>query len=78
MEQLQAIERELLRDHEAAALCGVGRTTWHTKQAKGEAPAPIKAMGKRRWRRAELLAWIEAGCPPRREWDARRAMEGRR
>lgn len=37
--------------------------------ATGELPAPIRLSSRAvRWRRAELRAWIEAGCPPRDEW----------
>lgn len=41
--------------------------------AAGRLPAPVRLGGSVRWRYSELVAWTEAGCPSRREWDARRA-----
>jgi predicted DNA-binding transcriptional regulator AlpA len=36
----------------------------------GRAPAPLRlSRGCVRWRRAELIAWTEAGCPDRRTWE---------
>jgi predicted DNA-binding transcriptional regulator AlpA len=39
----------------------------------GRMPAPIRIGGRPMWRRAEIDAWLEAGAPPRDEWEARRA-----
>jgi hypothetical protein len=37
-------------------------------------PAHVElSRGCHRWRREELAAWIEAGCPARREWEALRS-----
>jgi predicted DNA-binding transcriptional regulator AlpA len=41
--------------------------------AAGRLPAGLKIGGSKRWRYSEIVAWVEAGCPPRREWEARRA-----
>ncbi len=38
------------------------RTVWRLLSA-GEMIAPVRIRGNTRWRRAELEAWIEAGCP---------------
>ncbi|QJW92574.1 helix-turn-helix transcriptional regulator [Frigoriglobus tundricola] len=32
-------------------------------QAAGRLPAPVYVGGSRRWRRAEIVAWVAAGCP---------------
>ena len=32
-------------------------------QAAGRLPAPVYVGGSRRWRRAEIEAWVAAGCP---------------
>jgi len=52
---------------EAAEMLAVGKRTLTRWSAMGRAPKPIKITpGRRgcvRYRRAELLAWIEAGCP---------------
>jgi predicted DNA-binding transcriptional regulator AlpA len=54
---------ELLTTAEAARLVNVGeRTLWRWSRC-GIAPAPIHIGGAVRYRRAEYLAWIQAGCP---------------
>ena len=30
----------------------------------GRMPSPLKLNSLNRWRRAELLTWLNAGCPP--------------
>jgi predicted DNA-binding transcriptional regulator AlpA len=61
----------LLSARQAAQLCGVSAATWHHMIAAGRAPAPVRlSPGCVRWRRTELVAWIEAGCPDRRAWAA--------
>ena len=40
-------------------------------------PAPILIGRQRRWRRREILEWIEAGAPCQREWERlRREKQG--
>lgn len=60
----------LLSVHEAAALCGLGRSTWWRYSSAGKIPAPVRIGGSVRWRREELSAWMQAGCPPREKWEA--------
>ena len=71
-------EALLIPDTAAAALAGVSRAHWHRLRAAGKIPAPVKLGRKVLWRRAEIIAWIEAGCPDSRTWDAMRAAAGRR
>lgn len=81
MSSAAAVEPVLLAARQAAALCGVSVATWHRMTAAGRCPAPLRlSPGCVRWRRPELLEWVEAGCPGRREWEARRAAQvsGRR
>lgn len=58
---------ELLRTKEAAELASVGERTWWRWSHSGLAPAPIKiGIGPRpavRFRRSDIMAWIESGCP---------------
>ena len=58
---------ELLTGKQAAQLANVGERTWWRWSRAGVAPSPIKlGSGKQsavRYRRAEILRWIEAGCP---------------
>ena len=39
------------------------RSVWRLLSA-GEFIEPVRMRGNTRWRRAELEAWIESGCPP--------------
>ena len=54
---------------EAARLCGIGLRTWHTLTSAGRTPNPLRLGRRVLWRRDELLAWIDAGCPPRHNWE---------
>jgi len=58
------IDSELLTTAEAARLLNIGtRTLWRWSHS-GRAPRPLTLSGRCvRFRRAELLAWLEAGCP---------------
>jgi predicted DNA-binding transcriptional regulator AlpA len=46
------------------------RSVWRDHVA-GLLPRPVRLGRAVRWRRDEILAWIEAGCPDRQAWDAR-------
>ena len=46
----------------AAVLQCSTRSVWRFCDA-GTAPPPLRIGNLRRWRREEILAWIEAGCP---------------
>ncbi len=62
----------LIDVREAAELLGIGtRTVWRLHSG-GRIPAPIRLGGAVRWRRAELLAFVEAGCPTREKWELRK------
>jgi predicted DNA-binding transcriptional regulator AlpA len=39
--------------------------------ARGLLPAGFRLGNRRRWSRAEIDAWIAAGAPPQKEWQAR-------
>jgi len=54
---------ELLTTAQAAKLCGLGERTFWRHAHNGVAPAPVRIGGSARYRRADLLRWIEAGCP---------------
>jgi predicted DNA-binding transcriptional regulator AlpA len=68
----------LIPDTIAAALAGVSRATWHRLRAAGKLPPSVQLNRAVRWRRAEILAWIEGGCPDARTWAAMTAAAGRR
>jgi predicted DNA-binding transcriptional regulator AlpA len=72
--RVPTVEPLLLNADQAASLCGVSSATWYRMASSGRCPAPLRlSAGCVRWRVEELRDWIEAGCPPRREWEARRA-----
>ena len=61
-------ERLLLRDSQAAPMVGLHRGTLRRLVAQGLVPPPLHVGCSTFWRRDELLAWIDAGCPPMRRW----------
>jgi len=60
----------LMRAEDAAKLCGVSTVTWRRWDSAGRIPQGLKIGGARLWRRGELLDWIQAGSPPREQWQA--------
>lgn len=62
------ITPELLTTKQAAELAAVGERTWWRWSRCGLAPAPVKiGIGPRaavRYRRADIMAWIDGGCKP--------------
>lgn len=42
--------------------------------AVGKIPRPLRVGRRLLWPRAEIVDWIAAGCPNRREWDARQSV----
>ncbi len=39
--------------------------------ARGLLIQPVRLGGSRKWRRAEILEWVEAGCPSQQIWEKR-------
>ena len=64
-EQVEAASARaaLITVTELAELLGASvRTVWR-KESTGHLPAPVRIGGLVRWRRAEIMQWIEDGCP---------------
>ena len=59
----------LLDSQHLCELLGLSQRTVRSWVAQGRLPAPF---ARNRWRRDEVLAWIEAGQPDRRSWEASR------
>lgn len=55
---------ELLDVGAVAAMLGCGRRHVYRLADSGRMPRPVKLGVLVRWRRAEVLAWIEGGCKP--------------
>lgn len=53
-----------------AVLLSISRSTLYEWCAAGRVPAPVKIGGRTLWRRVEIEAWVEAGCPGRARWGA--------
>jgi prophage regulatory protein len=62
----------------AGRLCGVSLAGWWRLHAAAKVPAPVKLNGRTLWKTEELRAWVAAGCPDRRTWEAvRHGSSGR-
>jgi predicted DNA-binding transcriptional regulator AlpA len=72
----EAQAAELVDANVAAAICGIKRSRFYGLVTSGAAPAPLKLGAKlKRWRRAELSAWIAAGCPAASVWRVRQSAK---
>ena len=58
----------LVRRPQAAALCGLGLSTFDRHDAAGLIPAARFIGGAKVWSVAELRAWAAHGCPDRETW----------
>lgn len=61
---------ELLTAQEAADLAGISRQTLFVLRAKDDFPAGVKSgvgSRKKKWRRKDVLRWVENRKPPRRK-----------
>jgi len=65
--QTGATDELLLSIEQVQRLLG-GCSTRHVYRmaSAGRMPRPIKFGGLTRWRSAELIEWVNAGCPPAR------------
>jgi len=50
-------------------LLNVSEATLWRWDSGGRLPRGIKLGGVKRWSRAEILAWVEHGCPARKDWE---------
>ncbi len=60
--------------HELARLLGVSLPTIDRHDLTGKLPSPVRLGRRRLWRLEEIHAWLAAGCPPRRAWQAMKAV----
>lgn len=59
--------RPLLVDiNRLAVLLGRSVASLERDQAAGRLPAPVRIGGSKKWRLADIQAWVAAGCPTRK------------
>jgi predicted DNA-binding transcriptional regulator AlpA len=58
-------------------VCGISRAQWYKLFNSGRTPLPVR-LGTRRpvYLLSELASWLQAGAPPRDQWE-RQKREGR-
>ena len=63
------MNRELLTVADLAGLLNVSvRHVW-ALNSSGRLPAPVRLSRSVRWRKSEMLAWLDSGCPVRDRWE---------
>lgn len=62
------IESMLLAAADVAQLLAASIKTVRRLDLSGQIPRPVRLGRLVRWRRDEILAWIEASCPDRDSW----------
>ena len=68
LEENLSVDVRLLSAEDLARELGFSLRTIRRLDAAGKVPRPVKIGRAARWRRAEIRAWQDAGCPPRAEW----------
>jgi excisionase family DNA binding protein len=68
-------ESLLVDTQEAAKLLQCSARKIFKMQIAGEMPKPIRIGRAVRWGRAELIAWIDAGCPTAADWRIERKTQ---
>ncbi|MDD3586351.1 MAG: helix-turn-helix domain-containing protein [Thermoguttaceae bacterium] len=61
-------ESILLSTPHAAELIGCSKQALRNWHLFGRVPVPTMIGNRLYWKRAELIQWIDAGCPNREEW----------
>lgn len=69
---IATVDKELLTVKDVATALSVSQRQVWKLHASGRLPMPVRLSRSVRWRRGELLAWCDAGCPSRDHWEAMR------
>lgn len=64
-----AIETETIDFRGLGAMLDRSIPSLHRDDSAGRLPKGIRIGRSRKWLRSEIMAWLEAGCPPRDEWE---------
>ncbi len=59
----------LLNAKQVGFMLNLSRATVYRLNAEGRLPRPVHLGRATRWRREELVQWVEAGCPSRERWE---------
>lgn len=62
------VEPILIDANEAAKILGISTSTWWRLHSYKGAPAKLRVCRMARWRRDELIAWVDAGMPVAKVW----------
>jgi predicted DNA-binding transcriptional regulator AlpA len=62
----------LIDIHDLARLLDRSVASLYRDAAAGRLPDAVRLGGSKRWRAAEITAWVAAGCPDNRTWQAHR------
>lgn len=57
---------QLVTVDQVARTLGLSVRTVRRMDSAGKLPAPVRVGGSVRWRKADVAAWVTAGCPSRR------------
>ena len=63
-------DKELLNVKDVAAALSVSERQVWKLLSSGRIPMPVRLGRSVRWRRDELLQWVDADCPARDRWEA--------
>lgn len=55
---------------ELSRLLGRAVASIDRDEAAGRVPRAVRLGASKKWSRAEIVAWVAAGCPDREAWDA--------
>ncbi len=69
------LEPILIDACELARLLGISVRSVHRFRSAGKLPRSVQVCGSSkvlRWRRAEVIAWVDAGMPLMKSWETKR------
>ena len=59
----------LISSDDVAKLLGIGRSLFYELHSSGRiGPLPVRLGRRTLWRKDELSAWVNSGCPARTKW----------
>ena len=64
------MDQELLTLKDVARALSVSPRHVSNLHKNGGIPAPVRLGRSVRWRRDDVIAWLEAQCPARERWEA--------